>query len=52
MSFTIILTSNKWIGKLWVLNDGQKMDEEKMDEEVKYLEASNNSAMQKPYFLD
>ena len=33
--FTFIFTSNKWIGKLWVLNDGQKMDEW-----VKYLKVT------------
>ena len=34
MIFTF--TSNKWIGNLWVLNEGQKMDEG-----VKYLKVSN-----------
>ena len=32
MIFTFIFISNKWIRKLWVLNEGQKMDEG-----VKYL---------------
>ena len=35
MIFTFIFTSNKWNGKLWVLNHDQKMDEG-----VKYLKVT------------